>query len=159
MTIVIRDGTPADTAIVAEFNARLAAESEGKQLDGARLEAGVAAILGDPDGRGRYFLACEGAEVIGQLSITREWSDWRDGWFWWFQSVYVAQHARQRGVFTALYDHVHRLARASSDVCGLRLYVDDHNEDAQRVYEARGLQRAGYHIMELDFRQPARRND
>ena len=27
--------------------------------------------------------------LLGQLMITYEWSDWRNGAFWWIQSVYV----------------------------------------------------------------------
>ena len=154
MTVQIRDATVADAPLVADFNARLATESEGKVLDRTRLEPGVRAILEDPHGRGRYFLAYEDDTILGQLSITYEWSDWRNGWFWWFQSVYVVAEARQRGVFTKLFDHVLTMAQARSDVCGLRLYVDDRNEGAQRVYAARRMQRAGYHVMELDFRSP-----
>jgi len=153
MSLHIRDATPADAGLVAEFNLKLAAESEGKTLDRDWLEPGVRAILDDP-GRGRYFLACNGDQVVGQLSITYEWSDWRNGWFWWFQSVYVTAAARRSGTFSALYDHVYQLAKARDDVCGLRLYVDERNRDAQQVYAARGMTQAGYHVMEIDFRSP-----
>ncbi len=154
MMIRIRDATEADAGVVAEFNARLATETEGKTLGRDRLNPGVRAILADPAGRGRYFLAEIGDEVVGQLAVTYEWSDWRNGWFWWFQSVYVRPESRQAGVFTAMYDHVLSLARDRDDVCGLRLYVDDRNSAAQAVYAARGMARAGYQVMELDFRQP-----
>ena len=87
------------------------------------------------DTKGIYFLAEEKGIVAGQLSITTEWSDWRNGNFWWIQSVYVAPEFRQRGVFRALYAHVRRLAKSRRDVCGLRLYVDEDNARAQRAYE------------------------
>lgn len=157
MSILIRDATVDDAALVAEFNEKLAAESEHKILDRSRLEPGVRAILGDP-ARGRYFLACDGPEVLGQLSVTYEWSDWRNGWFWWFQSVYVIPAARRAGIFSALYDHVFTMAEQRADVCGLRLYVDNSNTSAQATYAARGMSPAGYHVMEIDFRSPAKGN-
>src|SRR5688572_24666349 len=98
MTIRVRRATTDDLDVVCEFNRLLALESEGKGLDLAVLKAGVAAVLGDPH-KGLYFLAEEGGEVLGQMGLTFEWSDWRNGWFWWFQSVYVRPEARRRGVF------------------------------------------------------------
>src|SRR5262245_5068664 len=108
MSITIRRAAPADAAVVTEFNRLLALESEGKTLGLAVLAAGVKAGLDDA-AKGRYFLAEENGEVLGQMMITYEWSDWRNGWVWWIQSVYVRADARRRGVFRALYEHVHGL--------------------------------------------------
>ena len=149
--ITIRDATVADAATVADFNYRLAEESENKGLDRPRLEAGVRAVLTSPDARGRYFVAEDDGAIVGQLSVTYEWSDWRNGWLWWFQSVYVVPAARRRGVFSALYDHVLELARARADVVGLRLYVLENNERAQQTYLSRGMYKTGYEVLELDF--------
>src|SRR4051794_30784856 len=101
----LRRAVPADAPVVVEFNRLLAQESEGKALDPAVLSAGVAAALADP-ARGLYFLAEQDGQVLGQILITTEWSDWRNGWFWWIQSVYVRPEARRRGVFRALFEHV-----------------------------------------------------
>ena len=108
------------------------------------------AALADPDRRLRYWVAepDPGGRVVGQAAISREWSDWRDGWLWWFQSVYVHPEARGQGVFRALHGHVRALALASPDVIGLRLYVEDANERAQRVYQALGMRPGGYHVYE-----------
>lgn len=149
--ITIRDATPADAPTIAGFNARLAEESEDKSLDRQRLQAGVDALLRDPDARGRYFVALRGDDVVGQLSITYEWSDWRNGWFWWLQSVYVSPEARRSGVFTALFRHVEQLARSREDVCGLRLYVLASNVTAQQTYSARGMRASGYQVLETAF--------
>jgi GNAT superfamily N-acetyltransferase len=110
----------------------------------------VDAALADPDRRLRYWVAESepGGRVVGQAAISREWSDWRDGWLWWFQSVYVHPEARGRGVFRSLFGHVRALALASPDVIGLRLYVEDANRRAQRVYEALGMRPGGYHVYE-----------
>jgi GNAT superfamily N-acetyltransferase len=89
-----------------------------------------------------------GGRTVGQAAVTREWSDWRNGWLWWFQSVYVLPESRGLGVFRALHGHVRALARASRDVVGLRLYVEAENTRAQRTYHALGMRPGGYHVYE-----------
>src|SRR5262245_25103541 len=101
----VRPACPADAAVIAEYNLRLARETEHRTLDPAVLARGVARVLADPQ-RGRYFVAEEAGRVVGQLLLTYEWSDWRDGWIWWIQSVYVHADSRGAGVFRALYEHV-----------------------------------------------------
>jgi ribosomal protein S18 acetylase RimI-like enzyme len=151
MPLGVRQATPADLAVVVEFNRLLALESERRALDPAALGAGVRATLADAQAWGRYFLAEEEGAVLGQLGVTYEWSDWRNGWVWWLQGVYVRPEARRRGVFRALYEHACRAARASPDVVGLRLYVDEDNRAAQRTYERLGMARTGYLIFEKDW--------
>src|SRR3954469_24814330 len=89
MALTIRRAAPTDAGTIVEFNSRLAEESEGKALDLGVLAKGVAAVLADPN-KGPYYLAEEGGEVVGQMQITFEWSDWRNGWLWWIQGVYCA---------------------------------------------------------------------
>lgn len=147
MTLSIRRAGPADAAVVAEFNRLLALESEGKTLDVAVLTAGVAAGLADPN-KSIYFLAEEDGAAVGQIMYTMEWSDWRNGWFWWIQSVYVCPEARRRGVFRALFDHVQQAARTEGQVIGLRLYVERGNQIAQETYRRLGMDAAGYLVFE-----------
>lgn len=92
---------------------------------------------------------------MGQTMITFEWSDWRGGWIWWIQSVYVAMEARRRGVFRGIHSHILNQAKASADVRGVRLYVDQHNHAAQDVYSALGLTRTGYLFFERLFQPPS----
>ena len=148
--LAIRAAAPHDAVVLVEFNRAMARETEDKELDSARLRAGVDAVFADPS-RGRYLLALSGDEPVGALLLTYEWSDWRNGVFWWIQSVYVPPHARGRGVFGALYRHVEEEAREAREVCGLRLYVDLKNERAQRVYEALGMVPSHYRFYEVDF--------
>lgn len=151
MAIRIRDATAADEAVLAEFNRRLAAESEDITLDPQTVAAGVAALL-DDSSLGRYWLAELDGEVIGQIMTTREWSDWRNRMLWWIQSVYVRPDYRGRGVFSALYRHVEQLARETPGIGGLRLYVDDRNKRARRIYEVMGMADGGYRVMENIFK-------
>jgi GNAT superfamily N-acetyltransferase len=132
----------------------MAWETEKRRLDPQRVGQGVAALLNDP-AKGTYFIAeteSRGRWVVaGQLLITYEWSDWRSGNFWWIQSVYVAEEFRAGGVFKALFNHVHALAKGRSDVCGLRLYVEANNQKARQVYERLGMKKTDYQLFEMDF--------
>ncbi len=148
MPLTIRPATRNDFTEIAMCNSRLAEETEGKLLDLNVLLPGVCALLADP-ARGRYFLADEDGVVCGQLGVTYEWSDWRNGWFWWIQSVYVKPEYRGRGVFRMLFEHVSAAARAEPDVIGLRLYVEQENAGAREVYRRLGMTETGYRLLEL----------
>lgn len=146
----IRAASPADAPIIARFNREMALETEARKLSPPRVLRGVKALLADP-AKGAYFVAESDGEVVGQLLITYEWSDWRNGNFWWIQSVFVAPVWRGRGVFKALHAHIERLARRRKDVCGVRLYVDAHNTKAKEVYARLGLKATHYELWETDF--------
>jgi GNAT superfamily N-acetyltransferase len=147
MSGVIRAATPGDVEIVCTFNQMLAQETEGKVLDRALLHRGVASFLGDPS-KGRYYLAESENQLVGQLAVTYEWSDWRAGYFWWLQSVYVRAEARRRGIFRALLRHLQDEARRTAGVIGIRLYVERDNAAAQAVYRQLGLADTNYLVME-----------
>ncbi len=149
MDIKIRKAALADLPVIADFNVRLAQESEGLCLEPACVEAGVGAALIDP-AKGIYYVAEVAGAVAGQLMITYEWSDWRNGNMWWIQSVYVKPEVRRAGVFRALFHHVQDLARSQKEVCCLRLYVHADNTRASQSYERLGMIRTKYEIFDLD---------
>ncbi|HOC56396.1 MAG TPA: N-acetyltransferase [Verrucomicrobiota bacterium] len=152
MEIRIREAAPADGPVIADFNTQLARESEGLELDAARVQAGVAAILQDR-AKGIYYVAEAEGAVIGQTMITYEWSDWRNGNIWWIQSVYVRPEFRRAGVFRAIFDHLRNLARARREVCSIRLYVHADNTRACQSYERLGMTRTKYQVFELDVQE------
>lgn len=141
----IRPATPADAEVIRDFNLGLARETESLELDPDVVLRGVAALLKDSS-KGRYFVAEIDGRVVGQLMHTFEWSDWRDGMFWWLQSVFVHPDFRSRGVFTALYRHLESLAREDGEVCGLRLYMEHANHKARSAYLRLGLSPSGYEV-------------
>jgi ribosomal protein S18 acetylase RimI-like enzyme len=142
----IRKGTLADAAAIAEFNSRLASETEHLALDRTILLPGVRAALADAL-KATYYLAEIDGEIAGQLMITHEWSDWRNGDLWWIQSVYVPPEFRRRGVFKALYEHAREQARKSK-AAGIRLYVERENTKAQETYRKLGMSMTRYLVME-----------
>ena len=150
MQFEIREALPKDADAIAGYNTDMARETEGKSLDPGIIGAGVAALLADAT-KGRYWVAESDGQVIGQLMITYEWSDWRNGNVWWIQSVYVHPEWRRQGVFGALYQHVKSLAATDPEVIGLRLYVEENNVRARQTYEALGMVHPKYLVMEAMF--------
>ena len=148
--LVISNGRATDARALAELNSAMAVETEEIHLDFDRLLQGVQAVFADPR-KGFYLVAEAGGEVVGQLLITYEWSDWRNGVFWWVQSVYVAPAARGKGVYRALYEEVVRRAREDGEVCGLRLYVERNNDRAKLTYQRLGMSPTVYEMWEEDF--------
>ena len=153
----IRLAEPRDLESLITFNMALAWETEGRQLDRTLLQAGVESILAD-SAKGFYVVMEDepNGRTIGQLLVTFEWSDWRNGVFWWLQSVYVHKEWRRRGVFKTLYDYVLRKAECQENVAGIRLYVEQDNAVAQGVYAHVGLAAAPYKVFENDFILPSR---
>jgi GNAT superfamily N-acetyltransferase len=150
VTLTIRAARDADAETIAQFQERMALETEDLRLEPATVRRGVRAVLADPS-RGAYWIAQragEAGEVVGCLLTVPEWSDWRDGTVLWIHSVYVVPGARRTGVFSALYAHLRRRVEQSSKLRGLRLYVDRDNDRAQRVYRALGMDGEHYRLYE-----------
>lgn len=150
MNITCRSATPSDLAALTSFNLALAQETENLTLHLATVQAGVERLLARPQ-YGFYVVAESAGQVIGSLLVTYEWTDWRDGLFWWIQSVYVQPEFRGRGVYRQLHGYIHALARADADVRGLRLYVENENRTAQQAYKKMGMTQAAYQIYEAVF--------
>jgi ribosomal protein S18 acetylase RimI-like enzyme len=148
--LVLRRALPEDADAIAAFNLAMARETEAKALDPATLGRGVRALLAD-ESKGFYLLAARDGRAVGQLMVTFEWSDWRNGVFWWIQSVYVTPASRRQGVYRALHQQVVAEARRAGGVCGLRLYVAKANRAAQSTYRALGLSPTCYDMYEIEL--------
>ncbi|QDV21886.1 GNAT family N-acetyltransferase [Aureliella helgolandensis] len=148
--LVIRHATLADAAKIVDFNCAISRETEGKELDREVVARGVARGIRQGD-EVTYFVAEADQDLAGCLMLTREWSDWRDGWLVWIQSVYVTQEFRGRGVFRRLLETATERVQQDPDVVGLRLYVEVENERAQQVYRKTGFQDPNYKVLEKLF--------
>jgi ribosomal protein S18 acetylase RimI-like enzyme len=144
--IVIRMAEESDLHALVKFNQCMAQETEQKKLDQNVLTKGVAALIADKN-RGFYLVAQLDNQLLGSLMVTTEWSDWRNGTFWWIQSVYIMPDFRRQGIYANLYQQVKSLAR-SQDVCGFRLYVEKDNMVAQKTYESLGMSASHYLMYE-----------
>ena len=145
--IIVRLAIAGDAAVIVAFNRAMALETEGKVLAEETASRGVAGLFANPS-LGFYVVAEVGGEVIGSLMITTEWSDWRNGSFWWVQSVYVRPDSRRQGVYRRLYRFVGDMAAEDPDVCGFRLYVERENPTAQQAYRALGMEETSYLMFE-----------
>ena len=143
----IRLASKNEVDALVDFNQAMALETERKTLDPTVLKQGVTAVFDDPS-KGFYVVAESDRVIVGGLLVTFEWSDWRDGWFWWIQSVYVLPEFRGRAIYFSMYDFIKRLASERGGVCGFRLYVEKENHKARRVYEKAGMVETYYRMYE-----------
>ena len=145
-----RAATLEDSEAIQAFNIAMALETEGKSLCPETISGGVRALIEDPS-KGFYLVAERKGAIVGSLLVTKEWSDWRNGSFWWIQSVYVSPEYRRQGVYKALHFYAAEDARQKGNVCGLRLYVDKDNTIAQGVYAGLRMRPTHYDMYEIDF--------
>jgi len=158
--IRIRPATAGDAEALVDFAAAMALETERKVLLRDVISTGVHHLLAHP-GMGFYLIAESDGEVAGSLMVTTEWSDWRNGNFWWVQSVYVRPQFRRRGVYRQLYEYLQKRAAEDPAVCGFRLYVERDNLRAQATYRAAGMEQTHYILFEelkpgVRFYEPAK---
>ncbi len=144
---LIRLGEKSDAQRICDFNVAMALETENTKLDPLVTLAGVKGLFDRPE-HGFYVVAEMHGDVVASLMVTTEWSDWRNAFFWWIQSVYVAPDFRRQGLYSAMYRFVKDRAKSHPDVCGFRLYVEWDNATAQKTYESLGMIEMHYKMYE-----------
>ena len=147
MALLVRLAKVDDLQTIANFNVRMALETENKSLDEVTVLKGVENLFAQSN-FGFYLVAEQDDELAACLLITYEWSDWRNGLFWWIQSVYVDDNYRCMGIFRKMYEYLQALSNEKDGVCGLRLYVEKDNLHAQQTYRALGMNETGYLLFE-----------
>jgi GNAT superfamily N-acetyltransferase len=144
--ITIRKAIKSDAGKIIAFQKSMAWETEKITLPGDKIRDGINAVFEDPL-KGQYWVAEMEGEVVASLLITFEWSDWRNTYVWWFQSVYVMPQYRQKGIFRSMYSFI-RDEAVTHDIAGLRLYVESNNIPARKTYEAVGMSYEHYTMYE-----------
>ena len=145
--IVVREAIIDDAEVISNFQVAMAMETESFVLDKNKVSKGVKAVFGDKS-KGQYFVATAEGKVIGSLMLTYEWSDWRNRWVWWIQSVYIVSSYRGKKVFTKMYQTIKDSVEKDDAVAGVRLYVDLTNVHAREVYKAIGMNGEHYQVFE-----------
>jgi GNAT superfamily N-acetyltransferase len=145
--VEVRKAIPGDISVIVDFQKRMALETENLQLDNSIVENGVRAVFEDPN-KGFYIVAHQDNRVVASLMLTPEWSDWRNRYFLWIQSLFVVPAFRNNGVFKKMYSYVKELVKTSDDFYGIRLYVEVGNTLAQEVYSKVGMNPDHYKMFE-----------
>ncbi|NIP25189.1 MAG: GNAT family N-acetyltransferase [Phycisphaerae bacterium] len=145
--IKIRKAKSSDSERIVELQLKMAQETEGMALNRDVVIKGVSGVFQEP-ARGTYWVVEEKDKVLGVLLAIPEWSDWRNGTVLWIHSLYVVPEARGRGVFKELYLNLKKQVEQSSELVGLRLYVDKQNKSAKTIYEKLGMSRDHYELYE-----------
>ncbi len=152
MSITIRSAALADALLLARWAQAMALETEQKILPDSDIIPGTRRAIEQAE-LAQYFIAEINSQPAGCLMLTNEWSDWRNGLWWWIQSVFVAPEFRRQGVYRAMYEHVQQLAIQNPDVHGIRLYVEKENSTAQHTYQSLGMRDAHYLVFEQSMRK------
>lgn len=145
--IQIRPSNEDDEQIIAGYQVSMAKETESVDLDKSVVIKGVKAVLNDPS-KGKYYVAIDDNEIVASLLITPEWSDWRNSWVAWIQSVYVVPEYRGKGVFKMMYNYILQMIKNDDNYAGIRLYVDLENKSAREVYAKLGMNGDHYQLFE-----------
>lgn len=151
-SVQVRQAHSEDAPTIVAFNQAMAVETEGKALPDEVITAGVQRVFEEP-AHGFYVVAEAAGKVAGTLMVTKEWSDWRNGVFWWIQSVYVLPAFRGRGVYRRMYAFVKQRASQNPEVCGFRLYVEKNNQIAQKTYQTLGMAETHYLLYEEELKR------
>ncbi len=145
--ITIRHATMEDMPFIVESQVKMALETEGMILKKTTATNGVQAVFNNPL-KGFYVVGESESTLCSCLMITPEWSDWRNNWVWWIQSVFVTPEMRNSGVFKLMYHYIKALVVQHEDVAGIRLYVDNTNTRAREVYKRIGMSDEHYRMFE-----------
>lgn len=143
----IEPASSTDIQTIVQFQLQMAKETENLALEAQIVEKGVQAVFSDSS-KGSYYVAKFKGTPVACLLTTPEWSEWRNGTVLWIQSVYVQPEHRGKGVFRKLYEHIRDLVDNSNSFRGIRLYVDNRNTDAQKVYHSLGMDNEHYQLFE-----------
>ena len=143
----IRNADIKDSKSIVENNLKLAKESENRIISYRTVLDGVRRVLSDGQ-KGFYLVAEENNEIIGQMMITYEWSDWQNRNIWWLQSVYINISWRKKGVFKQLLKNIKERA-LENNVDTLRLYVHSNNIEAKQVYHQVKMIKKSYDFYQI----------
>ena len=142
----IREASGSDLDTLVAFTVQEVKETEGTDPDLAAVRLGVDSGL-DGSAPVTYWVAeSEGGEVVGSISVVTEWSNFRGGYYWWIQSLFIVPDHRGTRLVDLLLGAVADSARVAGAL-ELRLYVLQSNQRAMAAYRRCGFETAPYAIM------------
>ena len=142
-----RLASSSEIELITSFQIKMAKETENLDLNLETVTKGVSAVFEDKQ-RGDYFVALQDNIVVGCLLMTKEWSDWRNGYVCWIHSLYIKPEYRGKKLFSNFYIYLQKYINSQVDCFGLRLYVDKKNISAQKIYSKLGMNQDHYLLYE-----------
>ena len=137
-------GSDLDTLIA--FAVQEARETEGCDPDPVGVRVGVKSGL-EGSVPCRYWVAQSEEDLpVGSISVVTEWSNFRGGYYWWVQSLFVVPEHRGTRLVDLLLNAVADSARLAGAL-DLRLYVLQSNQRAVAAYNRCGFEVLPYSIM------------
>ena len=150
MIFDIRKATSADLKNLVAFALEEAKEAEGVKKDSNRVRRGIRTALNDDSIAMYWVIETDKSNIIGHVSIVKEWSDWNSGYYWWIQNMYILPEFRGKGLMERLIQALKDAARNESAL-ELRLYVHKNNAQAISAYQKVGFFDADYRIMTMSL--------
>lgn len=148
----IREAKESDLDSLIAFTVQEAKETEGTDPDLAAVRLGVDSGL-EGSAPVTYWVAqSAGSQVVGSISVVTEWSNFRGGYYWWIQSLFIQPEHRGTGLVDVLLDFLAEAAETSGAI-DLRLYAENSNARALAAYHRCGFSVAPYTIMTRQFRR------
>ncbi|EAY25130.1 GNAT family N-acetyltransferase [Microscilla marina] len=145
--IYIETASVQDAELLADLQCKMAWETEEYMLDRNTVLQGLQALFNDVS-KGIYYKVTHNEQVIGCMLNTFEWSEWRNGYVLWIQSLYIVPEFRAQGLFKLMYQYLQHKVKADNNLMGIRLYVDKTNVKASQVYKAIGMSDEHYTFFE-----------
>ena len=143
---IVRSAGIDDLNTLVTFTLAEALEAEGSNKSSARVHEGIKTALADPAIASYWVLENPDGDLIGSVSVVKEWSDWHAGFYWWIQSMFIQPEYRGQQLMRRLLDKVRREAE-DEDALEVRLYVHNDNIRATKAYEREGFSISPYKIM------------
>ena len=162
--IQTRQASLEDQEAILQFTLDEAIEAEGRVEEIEVIQKAVQRALEEPEQTAYYFVAFrepeaneqaeDGSlnaisaepphqELLGHVSVTREWSDWNNAHYVWVTSMYVKPSARGIGVMKQLLEEVDDYARSIGSP-EVRIYVHQGNQRGTRAWLREGFSETSY---------------
>lgn len=150
MRFSVREAHLDDLDTLVTFTISEARHAEGIETNPGTVRKGVKAALDDPSIAMYWVLEDQEGEIIGNVSVVKEWSNWNAGFFWWVQSMFIAPEYRGQKLMSHLIEAV-REAAIKENALDVRLLVHQENRRAQKAYLKEGFSNTPYEIMIMNL--------